>query len=70
MNKADNTASRIIYILTWIFRILLGGTFIFSGFVKAIDPWGSLYKFEEYMAAMGMRFAYSTNHRCFRPLCI
>lgn len=54
MNKADSTASRIIYILTWIFRILLGGTFIFSGFVKAIDPWGSLYKFEEYMAAMGM----------------
>jgi uncharacterized membrane protein YphA (DoxX/SURF4 family) len=54
MNKADSTASRIIYILTWIFRILLGGTFVFSGFVKAIDPWGSLYKFEEYLAAMGM----------------
>lgn len=40
--------------LTWIFRLLLGGTFIFSGFVKGIDPWGSLYKFEEYMSAFGL----------------
>lgn len=33
-------------------RLVVGGTFTFSGLAKAIDPWGSLYKFEAYFAAM------------------
>ena len=32
------------------FRVLAGGLFIFSGFVKAIDLWGFVYKIEEYFA--------------------
>ena len=38
-------------ILTHIARLLVAVTFIFSGFVKLVDPLGSAYKFEEYFGA-------------------
>jgi len=38
-------------ILTQIARLLVSATFIFSGFVKLVDPLGSAYKFEEYFGA-------------------
>ena len=37
-----------------IARVLLGLTFIFSGFVKGIDPLGSVYKFTDYYHVMGL----------------
>ncbi|MDX8553602.1 DoxX family protein [Tenacibaculum sp. 1B UA] len=41
----------ILKMLTHISRVLVGLLFIYSGFVKLVDPIGSQYKFEEYFGA-------------------
>ena len=39
-------------------RILLALTFVFSGFVKTVDPWGTGIKVGEYLAAFDMDWLY------------
>lgn len=43
-----------IIIVTWAIRLVIGAVFTFSGFVKGIDPWGTVYKFDEYLVALGI----------------
>lgn len=40
--------------VTVFMRVAVGAVFIFSGFSKAIDPWGTLYKFDDYLAALSI----------------
>jgi len=50
LNKAQQFAGNLSL---QIGRILFGVVFIFSGFVKAIDPLGSTYKIEDYLRSFG-----------------
>jgi uncharacterized membrane protein YphA (DoxX/SURF4 family) len=35
-------------------RLLIGALFVYSGFTKAIDPWGFIFKIEEYLSTWGV----------------
>lgn len=43
-----------INVLVWVCRIIVGGAFVFSAITKAVDPWGTIFKFEQYFSAWGV----------------
>lgn len=53
ISKIKNRVTKT-FVLVNVCRFLISFTFLFSGFVKAIDPLGTQYKIEDYAEAFGM----------------
>ncbi len=45
--------------IVWVLRLSVGALFIMSGLVKGIDVWGTVFKFEEYLASWAVELPVS-----------
>lgn len=53
LHKENGPSIKISFAI-WTLRIVLGAVFMFSGFVKAVDVWGTFYKVSEYYSSWGV----------------
>lgn len=44
---------RVVKVMVVILRVAVGAVFILSGFAKAVDPWGTVYKITDYVNMLG-----------------
>ncbi len=58
MNNMNKTETNKEHIIVRILRIILGLLFIFSSFVKGVDPMGTAYRVEDYLIAYGIDWLY------------
>ena len=49
MAKSDTDSGVAVKTVVILLRLVVGAAFVFSGFTKGIDPWGTAYKLEEYL---------------------
>ena len=60
MAQANDTSGSGLFKRGWqwllvnVCRMVLAVAFVFSGYVKAIDPLGTQYKIQDYLEALGM----------------
>lgn len=54
--KESATNHKWLKISAHVCRIILGTVFIFSGFVKSVDPWGTALKVNEYLSIYGLEW--------------
>ncbi|MDE7473299.1 MAG: DoxX family protein [Muribaculaceae bacterium] len=46
--RAERKAVNFVGLFVWLFRLIVGGTFIISGVTKLVDLWGTVFKIEDY----------------------
>ena len=59
LSNLPNRHPRFVRAVVTLLRLVIGILFIASGFAKAVDPWGSVYKIGEYLAVWGWDFSHS-----------
>ena len=55
IKSSPSAKDRVLTSIVFLCRIIIAITFIFSGYVKAIDPIGTQYKIDDYLAAINLQ---------------
>lgn len=59
LSNLANRHPRSVRTIVVALRLVIGVVFVASGFAKAVDPWGSVYKIGEYLAVWGWEYSHA-----------